>query len=86
MVSVQAASTGQTTAAIETGTPGAHRSVDIRRMGDHAVVRFEAAVDVALRHAAHAQRGSEPRFATRLLVVQLVLGRAIANAPLKLGR
>ena len=86
VVGVQAAGTSFTRADLGTSTPrGPTRNGDMRRMSNHAVVRFEAAVDAAVRRAADAERSSEPRFATRLLVVQLVLDRAVASVPLKAG-
>jgi hypothetical protein len=58
--------------------------VDIRRLRDHAVVRFEAAADAAAVRADG--RRTKPRFATQLLVIQLVLERAVAYVPIRVGR
>jgi Stage II sporulation protein len=57
--------------------------VDIRRMRDHRVVRFESAIDARERRVV--SRRDRPRFATQLLVIQLVLDRSVASVPLRLG-
>lgn len=62
--------------------PATERLID--RLRDHAVVRFEAAVD-----ARDARRGAvriaSPRFAVRVLVIQLVIERAVAGMPARFG-
>jgi hypothetical protein len=63
------------------GTPGT--STSTRRLRDHAVVRFEANVDARARHSVTPR--TTPRFATQLLVIQLVLDRAVMGVPMRLG-
>ena len=57
----------------------------IDRLRDHPVVRFEAAVDAAEARRAGAGRVATPRFAVRLLVIQLVLDRSVASLPARVG-
>ena len=52
----------------------------IDRLRDHPVVLFEAAVDAAEARRS-ASRVATPRFAVRLLVIQLVLERSVASMP-----
>jgi hypothetical protein len=84
-VVVSVATIDAVVAVLATAEARAARSteVDIGRLRDHAVVRFEADVDADARRAV--TRRPAPRFATQLLVIQLVLDRAVVSVPIRLG-
>ena len=69
-----------------TEPPPTSAIVDPSSMRDHAVARFEQAVDAAARRAGATPRTTLP-LATRLLIVRLVVDRAGENLPdpLRLG-
>lgn len=59
---------------------------DARSMRDHAVVRFEQAVDDAAARRSASTPRSSLRLATRLLIVRLVVDRAASTLAIRLPR
>jgi len=66
------------------GAPARAATVDISELLGHASVRFERTVDAATRPAPIAQ-GSSRRVMLRLVVIGLLLERALANVPVRMG-
>jgi hypothetical protein len=87
VVSVVQPATGPNIAAVAAAKPRPMPAVvDIEQMSNHAVVRFERAVDAAGLRSAPATSAASPRLAMRLLVVRLLVERALRNLPLALYR
>ncbi|MGI8999079.1 MAG: SpoIID/LytB domain-containing protein [Candidatus Limnocylindria bacterium] len=59
--------------------------VDIIEMRDHAVVRFERAVDAAPRSSGTSTPGTARHAVLRAIVMRLVVERALHNLPLRIG-
>ncbi|MEO7296728.1 MAG: hypothetical protein ABIZ57_11355 [Candidatus Limnocylindria bacterium] len=59
--------------------------VDIAEMSEHAVVRFERAVDAVPRWSWSTAAPTSRQAILRLVVMQLVVDRAISNLPLRIG-
>lgn len=75
---------------VEVAAAGAPRTaplgVDAPDLGDHAVVRFERAVDDAAARRSASPAPTTLRLASRLLIVRLVVDRAASTLPIRLPR
>ena len=84
MVSVGGTTAEPALAATAAGAPPSHATVEVARMQDHAVLRFERATDAAARASFNPARPS-PRLAVRLLLARLVTERALSSLPYRAG-
>jgi hypothetical protein len=66
------------------GAPARATTVDISELDGHASVRFERAMDAAVRPGL-AATGASRRAMLRLIVIGLVIERALANVPVRMG-
>jgi hypothetical protein len=60
--------------------------VDVARMGDHAVVRFERSVDATPLEYRITMSPNPRQAALRRIVMQFLVERALANLPVRFGR
>lgn len=84
MVSVSGTTAEPALAATAAGAPPSHATVDVARMQDHAVLRFEQATDAAARDSFDPAPPS-PRLAVRLLLAHLVAERTLSRLPYRAG-
>ena len=86
IVTVSTAAGGASIEATAAGTPSRVAAVvDIDEMADHAVVRFERARDVAALHSRRHAPHVSTRAALRMIVMRLLIERAMAGLPLRIG-